>query len=340
MGMEGLVLLAAKVIGSALAAVFGLIGTFSDFRTDKGQITRRGKIAIWGLSLSAILTLSAEIWGSVNAQNEAAQAAQRTEKMMIDLDRTLRPLESFGVYVADFSPPRDEPLVADYFRIVDIQIAPVVEGFRSGTYSDNNPPAANFPGSLRAFDKHGMPTRIELPAHFLTPDRQSVLNAVMTINAVHVKVFAAGKSADDIAEGLATPDISIFMWGQNGDEPLPVSYALDDGVFDRKSARLVISGQLLDPGKSQWDSAGTLVAVPDLKGATVTVEFSPVGFGDAAKDAAIKAIRARSVLNKFEFRINSRGIPLDSGTAERQVGPDGEVFWRFQLSEHDPFMPG
>lgn len=331
-------LLAVKIAGTSLAAIFGLIGTFSKFLAEDGRVTRIGKIAVVGLSLSVLLTFVADIWSGVLAQRESVASTLRTEAMVRDLDRSLRQIESVSFFVVDFRPPADDPLIAAYFRRVDAMLAPVIVGFRDGTWTSmRRPEADGVDYSLRAFDEADVPVTAELLEPLL-PDPQSVLNAALTVGGATLSIYAAGVPEADILAGAARPNLRIEMG--YGQPPLPVNYELDDAGPDPKPARLIVSGAFDDPGKPAWTGDETIVATPDLRGATIAVHLGPFGMADAAEDAAFQALRARSELREAALRVNASDIHFAGDQIRRAVDQDGSTMWLMRLGTADPLAPG
>jgi hypothetical protein len=115
------VLLILKLLGVIFTAVFGILGTVHDFREQDGKLTKWGKASVVGTVASVLLAVSAQFIENYlqgisgrKAALQTLESTQRLEKIIYELNRTIQPIESISVFVADLGLPMDDQPLQDY----------------------------------------------------------------------------------------------------------------------------------------------------------------------------------------------------------------------------------
>src|SRR5205823_3583439 len=98
--LMSIALFVLKLLGLFLTGVFGTLGLVTDFKDSQTRkITRWGKIALFGILLSTMLSAVSQILESAKSAHDAGESAKaardqiaRSNEILTNLSRTLNPL--------------------------------------------------------------------------------------------------------------------------------------------------------------------------------------------------------------------------------------------------------
>jgi hypothetical protein len=114
-----------KLIAAALTAFFAAYGLLHDFRRE-GKVTREGKIALWGGIISALVTMTGEVLGTMKQRADDAAARRKSDELITQVLRGVYPLKDASIDLTfDFNPTddADAAVLAGYRKRLDQQVA-------------------------------------------------------------------------------------------------------------------------------------------------------------------------------------------------------------------------
>lgn len=345
-----------KIAGTALSGVFGVIGTIHDFKNKKGEVTRWGKLAISGLSISVVCAISAQTWETWDKKRKAEAAAietlestRRIERLLSEVDRAIRPIETVEIFVSDLFVPKNDPVVAPYFARVASVVTPFIRSYLelgpdSVDYGEMEGKGFRFRVFGVTDDGRQIPNSADLFGDLKPEESNRVLSAALSIYFAVVKIY---RPETDMAELVSNKrrstkkadlELNLQPNPNLAREGLGLQFVLDPVDPDVDQADLSFVGNLSSDDKSDWTGKGTVVSEPDLRGAWVVVEFSPYGVKHDEENA-FGRIRSGLELTSLKLRVNSRELWLREHAIKKHIRDDGNPIWIIQLDEDDPFIP-
>ena len=78
-----------KLFSGLAAAAFGILGIGTKTREDNGRLTRNGKIALTGIIVAGFLAIGTSVYEFTTGQKQAEEAAKKSEKLMLSVQRGL-----------------------------------------------------------------------------------------------------------------------------------------------------------------------------------------------------------------------------------------------------------
>ena len=121
---------ATKVAGALIGGVLGVIGVVFNFKKSNGKISNWGTAVIAGIVLSAIVGIITSITEGRKARFEALQQGARTEQLLMELSRTVQPINDLRVYHRLIL-PSEAPFVRNYLKRLSKlvnTVSPIGEG--------------------------------------------------------------------------------------------------------------------------------------------------------------------------------------------------------------------
>jgi hypothetical protein len=80
-----------KFFTTIAAAGFGILGIGAKTRDDNGRLTKNGKIALWGIIVSAMLAGAAAVYEFTKGQREAAVERRKGQRLLLAVERGVYP---------------------------------------------------------------------------------------------------------------------------------------------------------------------------------------------------------------------------------------------------------
>jgi hypothetical protein len=246
------------VAGSTASGVAALLVDFKDKQT--GRVTKWGKLAIWGLSCSFLInaiSLSLEYW---HQKSEAQEAAQKTLKLLNEIDRSLNPIKEV---TASFrlQPDFDHPDLAGWKKRFD-SAEPVFESMLARN--------RYLPGILELFNAPddtagGVEIGQTSP---LYPKRktEAAMAAIAENTIVDVYLFKQPIQIDAFLQQVFGPDGTFDLnlsFEPSRKHPESIEYIR---VGQRQ---LYIAGHAIPA--SSWRSSGNVVSTLDLLNAQIWI---------------------------------------------------------------------
>ena len=101
-----------KLLAGIATAIFGIIGLGRDVRTKSGSLTPKGRVALIGIIVAAVLAAGSGIYDYFSAQKAAREEQLKSERLLASVQRGLYPFKgmtaSFTLYfLKDFQGLRD-----------------------------------------------------------------------------------------------------------------------------------------------------------------------------------------------------------------------------------------
>ncbi|MFB1487245.1 MULTISPECIES: hypothetical protein [unclassified Thiocapsa] len=85
-----------KLISTTLAGAFGVLALLVEYKDENGKVTKWGKIALWGVIISTMVSFSMQLLEHLNAEISAQAASIRSNKILtqlVELERASQPLD-------------------------------------------------------------------------------------------------------------------------------------------------------------------------------------------------------------------------------------------------------
>jgi hypothetical protein len=324
--MESLLLI-LKLLGVVFTAAFGIIGTMQEFRSQSGKLTKWGKAAVVGALVSLFVAVSAQFVDNhlqkIAAQKAAAQAldsTQRTEKIVSELNRTMQPIESISVFVADLGVPMDDPLLQDYKVRLDNGLE---EFLRSNPLERPFPPGMAIPGT-KSVNGISVPSHITVSRSsplFPDPHRESLARAVLDVEFLELAFYKVRIDASEFRP---------FFHGFSHDPDLRVECFIKGSLNIQKSLEtetFQLTG-LLGSERAHWENnTGKIAAIPDLVNAQLFIAVGPLGV-EGQNDQFLE-LRRRFSLNDINLSFGNRSRWIRSSMVKQHSSADGVTFWEF-----------
>lgn len=92
------VLILLALLGAIAQIVFGLAALGVDLRDDSGRLTRGGKLALTGILVGGLLTISAKTAEYFKGKSDSVTRAVEIERMLREIRRGVYPLQAANVY--------------------------------------------------------------------------------------------------------------------------------------------------------------------------------------------------------------------------------------------------
>ena len=260
-----------KFAGLILSCVFGIFGLTVEFKDKKGRITRAGRRALILIVAGSVIAVMAQALELIRAKNEsiatslrqskdALEAAQRTEKLISEINRGLQPFRdvrlSYWIIV-----PMDHVKLKDYLERFNREVAEVVPIL--------NADAKQSSGVLRTLD--AFPSVLDAERNVeelsirggsrLAPkkDTEKLAYNILNYSEVQLEFFRTPIAVKDYSASGVTanvrPDLTVSVSGELNDKPSNahwVEYAL-------KPQRFRLRAQEVPSESEYWESTGRIV---------------------------------------------------------------------------------
>lgn len=127
-----------KTLAIVATAGFGVYGLDVKSRDDRGNFTRRGKVVLAGVLVSALITGLIQAGEYIQSQQQAADELARSRQILVSVERNLYPLEPLSMSF-DIEFRMSDPLIATYATRVQPLIVsdPRTKRLGGGTISDD-----------------------------------------------------------------------------------------------------------------------------------------------------------------------------------------------------------
>lgn len=327
--MLEIVAVAIKIIASALSGVFGAIGTIHEYKQKDGRVTKFGKIALWGLSISVFFAVSAQIFEATrdqltarNAAEEALRATQQMQDLLEGVDRNLRRIESYRVFLVVNANSVEVDTYVEFLKPL------VKSAMENGPFSDENLTLSTDGPGVKTFDVHAQYEPEEIGTW--------LISKILTVNRVELAIY---RDPIDPTEhrpfsGASSEDLEVDLSPSYGDR-MGINYHLN-GEDDDRDDHIGLSGAVVSEDPSRWDSNGEMLSIPDFTGAQIFIAFGPLGVAPGGEEFT----RARShfEIDAINFQVNNRSVWIDPESLKKHATGDGVTYWSYTFpTAGDPF---
>jgi hypothetical protein len=308
-----------KYCSLAVGGVSGIIGLFTDFRElasngePTGKVTAGGRILLGFIVASAFFGLSSEVVTQLRAKEKAGQQVRATTALLREINRSMNPIRNVMLSWR-IALPLSDPLLKDVAR----DLREVAEAIRdSPSHQTDCGQPLDDPSRLLLFE-----TCDALPER--TSEAQKGLpEAVGSLLYDHgVSIAFAPGGEPQLAVPFQKPalewsaDVNGRLDGPRTPESPPRQWHFE---IDPRGSTLFLCGDNVPPYHSE--GSGTIVSIPDLRSALVSLSFvyRPIGDGDdsGVYMHLLSTARIAEVtigINGQRFRVTS-----NSFTAGRQM---------------------
>jgi len=120
-----------KTIATIATAAFGIYGLDVKSRDDSGVFTRKGKIVLVGLVVSALITGVIQLGEFLQGQEQSKEELARSRQVLISLERNVHSLEPLTL-AFDIEYSMDDPVLDAYAKRVQALIVSHLRQQRQG----------------------------------------------------------------------------------------------------------------------------------------------------------------------------------------------------------------
>ena len=324
-----------KLLGVVSTAVFGILGTVHDFRSPDGKLTKWGKASVVGTIASVLLAVSAQFIenhlqakSARKAAEDALESTRRLERIIYELNRTMQPIESISVFVADLGLPLDDQPLQDYKDRLNSGIEEVLK--LPPQRQDEQREKGLSVGRVRTVDGVDVPDRVSISeSSDLFPNREneSLARAVIKVEIVELSFYRVPIVASDFHpfhHGRANdPDVRGMCFDR---EAFTIEKSLQSQTVN------LMGGCELE--RKRWENnSGKIVAIPDLAGSQLFIAFGPLGL-ETDNDRFL-ALRRNLSLNSLNVEIGNRKRWIESSMLKKHLSSEGVVFWEFRFPTNE-----
>jgi hypothetical protein len=256
-----LLLVVTKCLGILFGGSFAILGLLTDFRDkNTNRVTKWGRIALIGIAASTCVSLISQGVESIKAKDDASAQAQRSNKLLTQIARSVSPLRDIQINY-QIEVPLNDPVLASYRqRLLDgmNQIASTPPGSESPLGSASRGPNGVVEWILIPWSSPLMPTDNDVAASALL--KHSGISLYFYKTPIDSDAFI--RLATQFAPGpRPSPDLSMVVKDEN---PPPISgnSIPDQLVYDFQNKVLRVSTRQLLSASSF--STSRMVSVPDL----------------------------------------------------------------------------
>ncbi|WP_457978662.1 hypothetical protein L0Y47_24300 [Ectopseudomonas composti] len=323
------ILLSLKVLGLLSSGVFGLLGTIHDFRDHNKRFTKWGKISIAGISLSIFLAVAAQLVESYRSQESAEQAAlqalestKRLESIIFELNRTLQPIESISVFVAELEVPLNEPSLLGYKNRLENGIEKYLTMPRNERYKEEN---ISTPTGKAGKKGDFIPTQVSINSrHALFPQLgdEGLPWSTLNVSRLELEFYANPINPKDFSpfsHGIGDGDLSIDLYNNE-------SLTIDKDI-EKKTYHL--SGHLKSIKEHWKNNSGKIISLPDLAGAQLFISAGPLGIRN--KSDQFLSLRQEFEMKSINLKLGNRDIWIHEENLTKHVNSDGLVYWEYNF---------
>ncbi len=260
-----------KLISTTLAGAFGVLALLVEYRDKNGDVSKWGKVALWGVTISAVVSFSTQIAEHLNAEISAQHASikvkeqfERSDKILthlVELERASQPLDKMEFTIV-LKIPNDfihgESFLAS-LRKLGKELRDNKVGFHS---------SRSLEYFIDSVDQNGIATSFEISRHSsLFPKKTAApeLYSLVAQTGVELSFIANESAFDDVKRFLQSDNRrpSLGYFGKHGDyafgidsEDVKIQYDIEDDEMT-----LWIEGS---PEERFIRKSGEIVSYPDF----------------------------------------------------------------------------
>jgi hypothetical protein len=327
MNTIGITLEVVKFAVAVLAGAFGVLALLTKHKDDDGEITYWGRVALYGVIDSTLLTISMQVLELARRQSEATEearkareAVERSEKLLAEIRRSTYRLHDISITVFADAPLGDQRLAPYQARLEKD-----AEAF---------------------FNRRPIPS----PDTFISradPGPDGALRSAAVTFTANSPLFPRAKEeagAYDLLSSLQCqffffkdPSAPLKLFPGTADLSFPaMAFALAPGdtdrltlTYDRDSKTLEITATSSVPDRWGIHGTGRSVSIPDLAGSRMVVTAQSVS-GPAAGD--LGPLRSEPVVpQRIVLTVRDRHFWFRAKDFTRVEGPLGEPGYSFQF---------
>jgi hypothetical protein len=327
-----------EVFSILLAAAAGVLGTLTSFKEkrvdadgEREVVTSWGWLAIAGIGLATLIGITSHVLRSRREEQGAKAAAEaaleetkKLERIVHNLERSLRPLELRPVFFSVVVPFPEPKL--EYSSKLKTAVDNFFENYEqyAGSRNTVGPSwqgiSANATGLANGT---GPANAIISPESPFYPKGTTPEGLLFRHTELVLLFFKTPVSASSLSqmERHPRPDLVIHLSSTN-------EWTL---TFDYRRKELSLYDMVYPKDRKEWISNGELVSILDLAGAQLVIRMPNPKRLNPATDALTIPIYAKFSQPRLHLDFGTKEFRLEASQLEKHLHKEGAPFWVYHF---------